>query len=55
MRTKLVFSFTRRKKGLFADSYAITALEEGTKYAIWDWVLFVESKAMKEKEKLKKL
>ena len=42
MRTRPEFSFTGRKKGLFANSSAITALEEGIEFAVWDWVLFVE-------------
>ena len=35
VRIRPGFSFTGRKKGLFEDSSAIAALEEGTKCAVW--------------------
>ena len=47
------FSFARRKKGLFAYSSTIIALQVGTECAIWDWVLVVESEAIDEKKKNK--
>ena len=35
VRIRPGFSFTGRKKGLFEDSSAIAALEEGTKCTVW--------------------
>ena len=55
VRMRLGFSFAGRKKGLFANSSAIVALEEGTECAVWEWVLVVESKAMTENENENKL
>ena len=50
---RLGFSFVGRKKGLFAYSSAIVALEASTECVVWDWVLVMESEAMDEKRKAK--
>ena len=50
VRIRPGFSFAGRKKGLFADSSAIAALEEGFECAVWDWVLVVDSEALNENE-----
>ena len=47
---RLGFSFVGRKKGLFAYSSTIVELEVSTEYAVWEWVLVVESEAMDEKK-----
>ena len=55
VRMRLGFSFARRKKKLFVNSFAIATLEEGTECAVWDWVLVVKLEAMIENENENKL
>ena len=50
---RLGFSFVGRKKGLFAYSSIIVALQVGTECAVSDWVFVVESEAINVKRKVK--